>query len=269
MAKPDDSTKASTGDAADDAATDATVENEDTHDEADVVARSVDALYADADAAAAEATASSRKLGAWERLRGKKHLAKDEAAEGAPTVESLQAELETMCTALAEATARAEAEADRALWAAAEAENARKRAERSVDNAHKFALERFVDGLLPAVDSFEQAVEAASAPEAENAAEALVEGVRLALKLLAGAMERQGVAVVDPIGAPFDPKEHEAMSMVENAEVDPGSVTQVFQKGYTLNGRLVRPARVIVARAPEQGGGDDAPAREGNPQDGA
>lgn len=196
----------------------------------------------------------------------------DESEDNASAQEAAEdpaAELETLRAALAEATARAEAEADRALRAAAEAENARKRAERNVENAHKFALERFIDGLLPAVDSFEQAVEAASAPEAENAAEALAEGVRLALKLLVGAMERQGVAVVDPIGAPFDPKEHEAMSTMENAEAEPGSVTQVFQKGYTLNGRLVRPARVIVARAPEPDSAENAPDGEANPPDAA
>ena len=184
----------------------------------------------------------------------------EEAAETTPTVDELAAELETARAALAEANDRAEAEADRALRAAAEAENARKRAERSVEATRKYALEGFVDALLPAVDSFEQAVEAASAPEAENAAEALTEGVRLALKLLTSTMERHGVAVVDPIGAPFNPNEHEAMSMVENAEAEPGSVTQVFQKGYTLNGRLVRPARVIVARASEPESGEDAAA---------
>lgn len=183
---------------------------------------------------------------------------RDEAAASTPTVEGLQAALEAAQAALAEATAHAQTEADRALRAVAEAENARKRAERSIDNARKFALEGFVDAMLPAVDSFEQAVEAASAPDVENAAEALVEGVRLSLKLLAGAMERHGVAVVDPVGAPFDPSLHEAMSMVENPEVEPGSVTQVFQKGYTLNGRLVRPARVIVARASEPSGGTEA-----------
>ena len=184
----------------------------------------------------------------------------EEAAETTPTVDELAAELETARAALAEANDRAEAEADRALRAAAEAENARKRAERSVEATRKYALEGFVDDLLPAVDSFEQAVEAASAPEAENTTEALTEGVRLALKLLIGAMERHGVAVVDPIGAPFNPNEHEAMSMVENAEAEPRSVTQVFQKGYTLNGRLVRPARVIVARASEPESGEDAAA---------
>lgn len=173
--------------------------------------------------------------------------------DGPPTVAGLTADLDAAQAALEEANARAEAEADRALRAAAEAENARKRAERSIENARKFALERFVEALLPAVDSFEQAAsaaaDAASATDAPPVPEVFAEGVRLSLKLLVGAMERHGVAVEDPIGAPFDPTLHEAMSVVENAEAEPDSVTQVFQKGYTLNGRLVRPARVIVARA--------------------
>ena len=78
----------------------------------------------------------------------------------------------------------------------------------------------------------------------------MAEGIELSLKLLQGAMERQGIAVVDPVGAPFDPNLHEAMTMVDNAEVEPGSVVDVFQKGYTVNGRLIRPARVIVSRQP-------------------
>ena len=168
-----------------------------------------------------------------------------------PTVAGLAADLDAARSALEEANARAEAETDRALRAAAEAENARKRAARSIENARKFALEGFVEALLPAVDSFEQAAEAAAAADAPLVPEAFAEGVRLSLKLLVGAMERHGVAVEDPIGAPFDPRLHEAMSVVENAEAEPDSVTQVFQKGYTLNGRLVRPARVIVARAPQ------------------
>ena len=183
----------------------------------------------------------------------------------APTVASLAADLDAAQAALEEANARAEAEADRALRAAAEAENARKRAERSIENARKFALERFVEALLPAVDSFEQAADAASASDAPPVPEAFAEGVRLSLKLLVGAMERHGVAVEDPLGAPFDPRLHEAMSVVENAEAEPDSVTQVFQKGYTLNGRLVRPARVIVARAvppPATAAGESAAGEE-------
>ena len=162
-------------------------------------------------------------------------------------------------TALKEAdaaleAARAEIESlkDQALRAAAETENVRKRADRSIENAHKYALERFVGDLLPAVDSFERAVTAAEEVKstAGEAVDALAEGVELSLKLLLEAMARQGIEVVDPIGAPFDPKLHEAMSMVESAEAEPGSVTEVFQKGYTVNGRLTRPARVIVAREP-------------------
>ena len=128
----------------------------------------------------------------------------------------------------------------------------RRRADRSIENARKFALEKFVEDLLPAVDSFERAVEAASGHAAGegSGASAMAEGIELSLKLLLGAMERQGIAVVDPIGAPFDPNLHEAMTMVDNAEVEPGSVVSVFQKGYTVNGRLIRPARVIVSRPP-------------------
>ncbi len=148
---------------------------------------------------------------------------------------------------------------DRALRAAAEVENTRRRAERSIENAHKFALERFVGDLLPAVDSFERAADAAGGVDGgtggrdeagAGAVAAMAEGVALSLKLLLGAMEKQGIAVVDPIGAPFDPKLHEAMSMVEKADAEPGTVVEVFQKGYTVNGRLARPARVIVAKAP-------------------
>lgn len=148
---------------------------------------------------------------------------------------------------------------DRALRAAAEVENTRRRAERSIENAHKFALERFVGDLLPAVDSFERAADAAGGADGGTAGSdgagagavaAMAEGVALSLKLLIGAMEKQGIAVVDPIGAPFDPKLHEAMSMVEKADAEPGTVVEVFQKGYTVNGRLARPARVIVAKAP-------------------
>lgn len=150
---------------------------------------------------------------------------------------------------LEEAQAQAAAERDRALRAVAEAENIRKRADRSIESAHKFALERFVGDLLPAIDSFERAVEAADAAEPGNeAAKAIGEGIALSLKLLGEALEKQGIAVVDPIGAPFDPNLHEAMSMIDSATAEPGTIIEVFQKGYTVNGRLARPARVIVAR---------------------
>lgn len=161
-------------------------------------------------------------------------------------------DVESLKAAIKEAQSQIASLEDRALRATAEAENVRRRADRSIENARKFALEKFVEDLLPAVDSFERAVEAASghAQGEGSGASAMAEGIELSLKLLLGAMERQGIAVVDPIGAPFDPNLHEAMTMVDNAEVEPGSVVDVFQKGYTVNGRLIRPARVIVARQP-------------------
>ncbi|MYD96579.1 MAG: nucleotide exchange factor GrpE [Gammaproteobacteria bacterium] len=184
-------------------------------------------------------------------------VAADEAVASETRTALMEAE-----TALEAARAEIESLKDQALRAAAETENVRKRADRSIENAHKYALERFVGDLLPAVDSFERAVTAAGEVKstAGEAVDALAEGVELSLKLLLEAMERQGIEVVDPIGAPFDPKLHEAMSMVENAEAEPGSVVEVFQKGYTVNGRLTRPARVIVARepAPEPEAADEA-----------
>lgn len=180
------------------------------------------------------------------------------------TVKRLSAELDEARAALEEAQTRAEAEADRALRAAAEAENARKRAERTIDNARKFALEQFARDLLPAVDSFEQAV--AAAADAKPSAQTSAEGVGLALKLLVGALERHGVAPVDPVGAPFDPQLHEAMSVLASADAEPDSVAEVLQKGYTLNGRLVRPARVVVAKAPPAR--TDAAAEDGGRESG-
>ena len=178
--------------------------------------------------------------------------------------------------ALAAAQAEAEAQKDRALRAAAEAENIRKRADRRVENAHKFALEGFVGDLLPAVDSFERAVQAAkdaaetsrtSEGEAASGLEAVAEGVQLSLKLLVEAMQRQGIEVVDPLGAPFDPNLHEAMTMVASETAEPGAVVDVFQKGYTVNGRLARAARVVVAKAPEPSAEGTATGDGGTPPD--
>ena len=177
------------------------------------------------------------------------------AAEETPTTaDDTPEDVESLKAAIEEAQREIASLEDRALRATAEAENVRRRADRSIENARKFALERFVEDLLPAVDSFERAVEAASGHTKGNGAgaSAIAEGIELSLKLLLGAMERQGIAVVDPRGAPFDPNLHEAMTMVDNAEVEPGSVVDVFQKGYTVNGRLIRPARVIVARQPAE-----------------
>lgn len=137
--------------------------------------------------------------------------------------------------------------------AAAELENVRKRAQRDVENAHRFALESFGKELLAVVDSLEMGLEAAESADAE----ALRDGSEATCKLLKSTMERFGIVEVDPEGEPFDPEYHEAISMMPSADTEPGSVLTVVQKGYTLNGRLLRPARVIVAaEAPPPGAAD-------------
>ena len=219
---------------------------------------------------ASEAKASSDAQTKDEAESPLEGAAADTAADAPAGSEDRTEDIESLKASIEEARREIASLEDRALRATAEAENVRRRADRSIENARKFALERFVEDLLPAVDSFERAVEAASGhAEGEGAgASAIAEGIELSLKLLQGAMERQGIAVVDPIGAPFDPNLHEAMTMVDNAEVEPGSVVDVFQKGYTVNGRLIRPARVIVARQPaapeEPSAGEEAePASDG------
>lgn len=149
---------------------------------------------------------------------------------------------------LAEAIARADENWDKFVRAAAELENVRKRAARDVENAHKFALERFASDLLAVCDSLEMALETGD----EANAESLKEGNEATLKLLGSVLQRFGVETVDPLGEPFDPAFHEAMTMQPSADAEPGSVLTVFQKGYALNGRLLRPARVVVASEPAE-----------------
>lgn len=134
---------------------------------------------------------------------------------------------------------------DQLLRTVAEMENVRRRSQRDVENAHKFAVEKLLGDLLPVLDSLEKAEEVAKATD--NAA-SMAEGISLSLKLFVGILEKAGVAVVHPIGEPFDPQLHEAMAMVPNPDAEPNSVMDVMQRGYTLNGRLVRAAKVIVVK---------------------
>jgi molecular chaperone GrpE len=161
--------------------------------------------------------------------------AAEEAAEAAPALEELQA--------------KADENWNRYLRAAAEVENVRKRAIRDVENARKFALENFSRELLAVKDSLEMGIDAAESADAAS----LREGSEATLKLLAGTLERFGITEIDPQGEPFDPELHEAMTMQPSADVEPGSVVTVIQKGYALNERLLRPARVIVAAEPADG----------------
>ncbi|MYH69752.1 MAG: nucleotide exchange factor GrpE [Gammaproteobacteria bacterium] len=134
---------------------------------------------------------------------------------------------------------------DKALRATAELENIRRRTSRDIENAHKYALERFVNELLPVIDSMELGINASQSAED---LESLREGMDLTLKKLFDCLEKFGVKAIDPAGEKFDPDWHEAVSMQELEGSDSGQVVTVMQKGYELNGRLVRPAMVVVAK---------------------
>lgn len=157
--------------------------------------------------------------------------------------------VEALTAALEESRGATEQAREQTLRAAAETENVRRRAQRDVENAHKFGLERFASSLLPVVDSLERAVETARAVAADGPAAAIADGVELSLKMFLDTLARADLKQLDPVGEPFDPKLHQAVTMLESASAEPGSILQVLQKGYTLNGRLVRPAMVIVAKA--------------------
>ena len=135
---------------------------------------------------------------------------------------------------------------DAALRAQADAQNVKRRAEQDIEKARKFALERFASELLPVVDNLERALEAASGDD--EAIKPIAEGVELTLKSFIDVLGKNKVDVVDPQGEPFDPNLHQAITMVDNKEVEPNTVTAVMQKGYSLNGRLIRPAMVMVSK---------------------
>lgn len=133
---------------------------------------------------------------------------------------------------------------EKAVRAVAELDNVRRRSEREVQNAHRYSLEKFANGLLPVVDSLEQALQLAD----KSADAAMHEGLSLTMKLFLDVLEKFDVKQIDPSGEPFNPEQHEAMSMQESPDAEPNSVLMVFQKGYKLNDRVIRPARVIVAK---------------------
>ena len=157
-------------------------------------------------------------------------------------------ELSALQQQLATAVAAAQEEKDRALRIAAEMENLRRRAAQDVEKAHKFALEKFAGELLPVIDSLERALELADRDN--ETLKPMMEGVELTLRAMLTTVGKFGVEQVNPMGDAFDPNRHQAISMVENGNVAPNSVMAVMQKGYELNGRVIRPAMVMVARAP-------------------
>lgn len=160
------------------------------------------------------------------------------AEEAVSDIESLQNQLN-------KEKELSQANKDLALRAQAEMDNLRKRTGRDVENAHKYALEKFVNELLPIMDSLELGISAAES--AENIDD-LREGMDLTIKMFNTAMDKFNVKAVDPQGEKFNPEQHEAVSMQEIEGAESGTVVTVMQKGYELNGRLVRPAMVVVAK---------------------
>ena len=135
-----------------------------------------------------------------------------------------------------------------ALRAAADAQNTRRRAEQDVEKAHKFGQEKIVQDMVVVADNLERALASVDVSDAQFAT--VVEGLELTLKSLIDGLKRHQVVQLDPKGETFDPQFHQAMTMVTNPELEPNTVIDVFQKGYTLHGRLVRPAMVVVSKAP-------------------
>ena len=163
----------------------------------------------------------------------------EQAAAASPELESLREEL-------AVTRALVEQLKDEKLRVLAELDNIRKRAQRDVEQAHRYALEKFAAELLPVKDSLDLGVENAGKADAA----ALAEGQAATQRLLAKAMEKAGIVDLNPVGEPFDANLHEAMAAQPSETAEPNSGLAVIQRGYTLNGRLLRAARVIVARAP-------------------
>ena len=174
----------------------------------------------------------------------------EDAAEAQPVSEHEQKVYE-LETALSDAQAQIKEQQDSVLRARADMENARRRAEAEVEKARKFALERFAGELLPVIDNLERAIQAG---DGENdAVKPLLEGVDMTLKSFVSTIEKFGLTPIDPQGEGFNPELHQAMSMQESADHAPNTVMAVMQKGYQINGRLLRPAMVMVSRAPEGG----------------
>lgn len=179
-----------------------------------------------------------------EQVEADNQIEESELSEEQALIAELQA-------SLAKAEATVVEQKDSVLRAKAEMENARRRAEGEVEKARKFALERFAGELLPVADNLERALQLAD-PENE-AIKPMMEGVEITLKSFVSTIEKFGLKVIDPEGESFNPELHQAMSMQESADLAPNTVMAVMQKGYEINGRLLRPAMVMVSRAAEGG----------------
>ncbi len=160
--------------------------------------------------------------------------------------EDQEADAESVEDQLAKAQETIQDYWDQMMRLRAEIENNRKRAERDVENAHKYALRSFIENLLPIVDSMEMGQSAAAADNATL--ESIREGSEMTMKMFLQVLEKQGLEQIDPLGEQFDPERHQAISMIEAEDAQSNTVIEVMQKGFALNDRLVRPAMVVVAK---------------------
>ena len=180
----------------------------------------------------------------------------DEAGEVSQHTEGLAEDhVPDLQIKLEEALARADDNYDQLLRNKAELDNVRKRSQRELENAHKYAIEKFVNELIPVIDSMELGQQAA---ETATDIEKLKEGMDMTTNMFYQLLEKFDIESINPQGDNFDPEFHQAMSIQESAEVPPNSVMAVMQKGYTLAGRLLRPAMVMVSKAPEENTEKDA-----------
>ncbi len=176
--------------------------------------------------------------------------AEDMDAAGDDSAEAGEAELDA-AGKLAATEAELAEKQNEILRLHAEIQNIRRRAEQDVEKAHKYGQEKLISELLPVIDNLERALQAATGNDEQVVA--LREGVELTLKSFLDCLKKSNVEALDPTGEPFDPQFHQAMSMVESDTAEPNSVVAVMQKGYSLNGRVLRPAMVMVSKGPADG----------------
>lgn len=163
-----------------------------------------------------------------------------------PEADSAEESDQELAAELAKAQATIKDYWDQIMRLNAEIENNRKRAQRDIENAHKFAVKSFVESLLPVTDSMELGL---SATDAENVnLDSIREGMNMTLDLFLQTLEKNGIQAINPMGEKFNPEHHQAMTLQENDEVEPNTVLAVMQKGYLLNDRLIRPAMVVVSK---------------------
>lgn len=170
----------------------------------------------------------------------------------ATEAETVEHSAEELALKLEDAEKKAADNWEQLLRTKAEMDNLRRRTQKDLENAHKFALEKFVSELLPVLDSMALGLDAAK--QENSTVESLQQGTELTMNMLKQVFEKFNVTEVDPQGEKFNPDHHQAMSMQENHELEPNTVMAVMQKGYLLNDRLVRPAMVMVSKAPATSG---------------